>query len=357
MKTETILLNEERNVTLTAYLQEVGGEFGNIPKRPAILVLPGGGYSMCSAREADPVAFEYLKAGYQVFILRYSVGEHAAWPNPLRDYEQAMELIRSKGEAWKLYPDKVAVIGFSAGGHLAASAATIAENRPNAVILGYPVTEGETVRMCLLSAPDLIGRVDEHTAPCFVFATRTDNIVPISNTISFIGALARAGVMFESHIYAYGPHGFSVCNSSVLSPETVICNRAPQWVSDSIEWLKDMFGDFGSGQLSAPKCGRRINDDFEEVFSVDCTMGALMENERVRGLLEPMLAAANEKVKEKYGDRMKTGGPGTENEKGKAGLGAKMTLRSALQYGGVSEEAVDQLDAALRNIRKGDLKL
>ena len=71
MRVEQIVLNKERNVTLTAYLQEVGGEFRNVTKRPAMLVLPGGGYQFCSDREADPVAMPYLKAGYQVFILRF----------------------------------------------------------------------------------------------------------------------------------------------------------------------------------------------------------------------------------------------------------------------------------------------
>lgn len=64
MKAETIVLNEERNVTLTVYTQEVGGEFG-FGRRPAMLVIPGGGYAMCSDREADPVAMAYLRAGYQ----------------------------------------------------------------------------------------------------------------------------------------------------------------------------------------------------------------------------------------------------------------------------------------------------
>ena len=70
MKTEIITLSKERNVTLTAYIQNVKGEFRNISKRPAILILPGGGYQYCSDREADPVAMPYLKAGYQVFCQR-----------------------------------------------------------------------------------------------------------------------------------------------------------------------------------------------------------------------------------------------------------------------------------------------
>lgn len=141
MKTEIVTLCEERNVTLTAYLQEVGGEFAGIPRRPAALILPGGGYSMCADLEADPVAFPFLKAGYQVFVLRYSVGEASVWPNPLEDYEAAAEMIRRRAGEWKVCEDRMVVIGFSAGGHLAACAATMAEHRPNAAILGYPVIE------------------------------------------------------------------------------------------------------------------------------------------------------------------------------------------------------------------------
>ena len=93
-----------------------------------------------------PMARLLLKAGYQVFILRYSVKKDAVWPNPLKDYEQAMTLIRSKREEWNVYGDRIAVLGFSAGGHLAGCAATMAENKPNAAILGYAVTRGKTCR-------------------------------------------------------------------------------------------------------------------------------------------------------------------------------------------------------------------
>ena len=183
MKMEKIVLNEERNVELTAYIQNVGGEFNNITKRPAVLVLPGGGYKFCSAREAELIALEYLKEGYQAFVLKYSVGKNATWPNPLNDYEKAMQLIRDRAQEWNIYEDKIAVVGFSAGGHLAACAATMAQNRPNAAILGYPVINGKTVRTCEKTAPDVLQSVDENTCPCFVFATRTDGVVPVENTV------------------------------------------------------------------------------------------------------------------------------------------------------------------------------
>lgn len=253
MKSEIIVLNEERNVTLTTYIQEVGGEFPNITKRPAIIVIPGGGYQFCSDREALPVALPYIKAGYQVFILRYSVKEDAKWPNPLSDYDQAMDLIRSRADEWNIYQDKIAIIGFSAGGHLAASAATLSKNRPNAAILGYALTKGDDVKVYEKTAPDTVSAIDKDTCPCFVFSTRTDNVVSINNSIEFIIALSKHNISFESHFYSYGPHGFSIGDSSVVKPGTEISNRASNWVGDSIEWLKEVFGDFGNGSMTEPK--------------------------------------------------------------------------------------------------------
>lgn len=270
MRQEQITLNAKRNVTLTSYLLDVGGEFSHVPKRPAILVLPGGGYQFCSDREADPVALAYLEAGYHAFVLRYSVREDAVWPNPLEDYEQAMTLIRNHAEEWHIYEDKIAVIGFSAGGHLAACAATMSNVRPNAAILGYAVA-GADVKGCNPSAPDAIAAVDRHTCPCFVFAPRNDSVVPISNSIRFTEALAKNGIPFESHIYAYGPHGFSICNSAVQDQSAPVCSRVSNWVADSIAWLQDALGDFCQEGLSAPRCAAHVSGGQGPTCSADCT--------------------------------------------------------------------------------------
>lgn len=342
MRTEKIVLNEERNVTLTAYLQEVGGEFTNIVKRPAMLVLPGGGYQMCSDREADPVAMPYLKAGYQVFILRYSVKADAVWPNPLNDYEQAMELIRSKAEEWNVFEDKVAVVGFSAGGHLAAAAATMSKNRPNAAILGYAVTSAD-VKGCNPSAPDTICAVDYHTCPCFLFATRTDNVVPIANSIKFMEALDEYGIAFESHIYSHGPHGFSTCDTSVQHKDTVISSRVPNWVADSISWLKDVFGDFGDGVMTKPVCPMHVNGDREPYFSVDCTFGKLMSNPQSAAIVGAMMEQAQAAKSETSGAGMEVSGDLMQ-------MVRTMTLRDMLAFGHMPQEMVDQIDAQLKKI-------
>lgn len=328
MYQEIIQICPERKVTLTAYTQPVGGSFRYIAKRPAILILPGGGYQYCSPREADPVAFAYLKAGYQVFILNYSVGEHAAWPNPLEDVENAMTLIRGR-EDWNVYPDKVAVIGFSAGGHLAAAAATMSRNRPNAAILGYAVTS-EDVKGCNPTAPDTTRFVDRNTCPCFVFATCTDDVVPVQNSIDFTRALSQAKISFESHIYAYGPHGFSTCDSSVHDMATPVCSRVPNWVEDSIGWLKDVLGDFGDGKLTEPACGRYTCGDYEATLSIECTVGHLLADPTAAGMLEMVT--------------------GQIPEGADMSLLKKMTLRGILGFVGCPQETLRELDAKLRGI-------
>ncbi len=342
MRVEQIVLNEKRNVTLTVYLQEVGGEFRNVVKRPAMLVLPGGGYQMCSDREADPVAMPYLKAGYQVFILRYSVRADAVWPNPLEDYEQAMELIRSRAEEWNLYADKVAVIGFSAGGHLAAAAATMAKNRPNAAILGYAVTS-EDVKGCNKTAPDTICEVDFDTCPCFLFATRTDNVVPIANSIRFMEALDQYGIAFESHIYSHGPHGFSTCDTSVQHKDTVISSRVPNWVADSISWLKDVFGDYGDGEMTKPVCPVHVNGDHEPFLSADCTFGRLMSNPQSKAILDVLMAQM-----QKAGSQAAE--TGMEMNEDMAAMVNKMTLRDMLAFGNTPVSIIEQLDEQLKQI-------
>lgn len=240
MRIETITLNPSRNVTLTAYIQNVGGEFTNITTRPAMLILPGGGYELCSDLESDPVAMPYLKIGYQVFILKYSIMQNKTWPNPLNDYEQAMTLIHTNHEEWGVDPNKIGVIGFSAGGHLAGCAATMSVNRPNVAILGYALLNDD-VKKYNISAPNVTEAVDSTTCPCFIFAARDDNVVSAANSLDFTRALFSAGIPFESHIYSFGPHGFSTADSSV-QPQACLSARIPDWVPDSISWLKEYFG-------------------------------------------------------------------------------------------------------------------
>lgn len=338
---ERILLDEERGVSLTVMAQEVGGEYRGIDARPAVLILPGGGYMFCSDREAEPVALPYLKAGFQAFILRYGVLENAAWPKPLEDYERAMSLIRENAEEWHVIPDKIAVIGFSAGGHLAGAAATMSENRPNAAILGYAVLIEETAGELGLEMPNIVAHVDEKTCPCFLFATRTDSVVPIRNTLEMLSALERFHTSFETHIYAYGPHGFSTGDHAIQDADTVIPARASDWVADSIAWLRELFGDFGRDGLTAPRFRAHVNNDGEAWLSLDCTVSRFFGNPEAKRALADLIAVMREKVV--------PFAPEMSFEEMMQAVG-RMTLRELLTERQIETARFDEIDAALRKI-------
>lgn len=243
MKIETVNINHKQNVTLTAYLLDSSKELSNTHIRPAVLIFPGGGYYMVSDREAEPIAMAYLAEGYNAFILRYSVGKESSFEEALSEAEGAISMIRENADHWNTDPNKIATIGFSAGGHLAASLGTMGKSRPNALMLGYP---------CILSDPGLAftvpsvnKEVDDLTPPTFLFSTFEDQIVPIAHTLSFIEALNKQGIPFESHIFQKGIHGLSLAKSLTSNgEESLVDQDFAQWFAMSVSWLKKQFADF-----------------------------------------------------------------------------------------------------------------
>ena len=226
-------------MTLTAYIQDVGGEY-RFSRRPAMLVLPGGGYGFCSDREADPIALAYLNAGYHAFILRYTLKHAGGWPCPLEDYDAAMALLEEKADEWNIEPGKIAVSGFSAGGHLAACAASLAVHKPAAAVLVYPAILQEIADACQPGMPAPHEHVTADTCPCFIAHARDDSIVDIHSALAMATALADAGVPFEAHVYSRGGHGFSTGSDWIYnSPKTA---RLSHWVEDSIGWLDEILG-------------------------------------------------------------------------------------------------------------------
>ena len=339
LSTKELILNQGRNVSLSCMLLPVGDDYGKITRRPAVLILPGGGYSVCSDREAEVVAYPYLTAGYHAFVLRYSVAEHRTWPNPLNDYEHAMELIRANADEWNLMPDKIAVIGFSAGGHLAACAATVAKNKPNAAILGYAALELGIAQACQpgteIIAP--VDHIDGNTCPCFLFAARDDNVVPIQNSLNFQSRLAKFGIQFESHIYAYGGHGFSTGAPSVIG--TGICDRIPNWVNDSIGWLGDVLGCLTADGIGNPVCPAKIDGNNEMVLNVDCTLGYLQQQEQAQAVLAPVFGVIDAVIRGRF-----------TNVEGAYSVLRPATLRSLMITIGKSGEDIASLDCLLRKI-------
>lgn len=275
MKAIEIVLDKENAVRLNAYLHEYSNEYAGISKRPAVLVLPGGGYAVCSDREADAPAFCFLNAGFHAIILRYTTKDKRGWPAPLEDYEKAMEYISAHAEEWGIDRERIAVCGFSAGGHLAACAATVAEHKPAAAILGYAALDRELVSVIAPEAPVPTQSVNGDTCPCFLFGPRTDAIVDISNTIEFERQLVKYGIAFESHIYGAGQHGFTTGASELNGKD--LTPRARNWVNDGIAWLQELWGMLTANGYGKPLFDRKINGNSEKNLSVYCTYGYLSQ--------------------------------------------------------------------------------
>ena len=131
------------NAQLTCYLQDPCTEMPALDRCPAILIFPGGAYAFCSDREADPVALAFLNAGYNAFVLRYSVSQNCpveeVYINAFAEAQEAMDYLHQNAGDLHIDPEQIAVVGFSAGGHLAASVGTMGRVRPAAMLLGYAV--------------------------------------------------------------------------------------------------------------------------------------------------------------------------------------------------------------------------
>lgn len=279
---------------LTCYVQEPSAELATAATRPAVLVLPGGGYFMTSDREAEPVALAYLAEGFNAFVLRYAVGAESPFEMSFDDAKAALGWIREHAAELHIDPAKVAVVGFSAGGHLAASLATAAEEKPDALVAGYPVTLeefGPPVGKELLDVPS---HVSSQTPPTFLFSTSDDTVVPIRNSIAFLAALAEHGVPFESHIYLLGPHGLSLAKPLTANGQgPMVEGSVAQWLPESVRFLRTVFGEFATE--GEPESFRTLVD--RRRLGLDMPLGRLVADERAADAVlrhAPALAAALE---------------------------------------------------------------
>lgn len=203
----------------------------------AVIVAPGGGYRALSMNKEGRLPAAYLNSlGVAAFVLKYRLGPKYHHPIELGDMQRAIRIVRTRAAEWHIAPDRIGVMGFSAGGHLASTASTYfdkgsatpadaidrAGSRPDFAILAYPVitlTEPWTHQG---SRTNLLGdkpdadlarrlstdtRVTPETPPTFLFHTNADTGVPVENSVHYFLALRKAGVPAEMHIFKDGPHG------------------------------------------------------------------------------------------------------------------------------------------------------
>ena len=223
----------------------------------AIIVFPGGGYSHLSEiKEGSDVAKWLNSLGISAFVVKYRLGMRYHQPNQLLDAARAMRTVRAKAKEWNIDANRIGILGFSAGGHLASTLGTHFDagrseakdeverlsSRPDLMILIYPViTMGEFAhqgsKLNLLGPdplPELVKRysnelqITKETPPTFLVHTMTDKTVPVENSLMFVAGLRKAGVPFELHLYEQGPHGFG------LAPADPILAT---WAARCADWL------------------------------------------------------------------------------------------------------------------------
>lgn len=232
--------------------------------RPAMLVVPGGGYTFVSEREAEPVALAYVGSGFASFVLQYTV--NTPHPVPLQEAAMAVVYIRENARKYAINKNYVAAIGFSAGGHLVGTLATLFDApevkellstrtesaRPDAVVLSYAVISTQTrTHSCTaqtISGGDLQlctrlsveNCIDGNSSPAFIWHTRNDELVPIQNAFMAAQSYENAGVPYELHIFEDGRHGLSVCSIDTENEWEgceKIANVRP-WFDLSVNWLR-----------------------------------------------------------------------------------------------------------------------
>ena len=235
-------------------------------KRPALIVVPGGGYGMVSKREAEPVALAFLARGFQAFVLTYTIGGEngISYPEQLIEVGAAVDYVKKNAEKLHVNKDEVFVVGFSAGGHLTCNlsveyasvsnkAGQELDCKPTAVGLGYPVISyknghvysyeqllygyTDEAKEELMKTLNLNEVVTADTTPAFIWATATDNAVPVDNSIRYAQALSEKGVDFELHIYADGVHGLSTCDEEI-NPKGAHLARTSKWLDDCAAFFR-----------------------------------------------------------------------------------------------------------------------
>ncbi|MDN5285952.1 MAG: alpha/beta hydrolase [Mucilaginibacter sp.] len=241
--------------TITPYLPAKGKANGT-----AIIVCPGGGYAvLASAHEGTAIAQEFNKIGVTAFVLKYRLPSDDIMPDkaigPLQDAQTAIQMVRKRAAEWGIDPNKIGIIGFSAGGHLASTVGThfdkpVIENkenislRPDFMMLIYPVITFTDRFAHTGSRKNLIGvspstvqvelysnelQVRANTPPTFLVHAQDDKTVPVQNSIMFYDALVKYRVKGELHVFQEGGHGFGLNNPK----------NKDKWFDWATNWLDE----------------------------------------------------------------------------------------------------------------------
>ena len=263
-----IYLEGEEDAYLDCYIAD------SIPHfiRKAMLVIPGGGYGqVCSDREGEPIAQAFIPYGYNAFVLHYYVGKEKPFPIQLIQVAKAIKHIKDHADEYGLDSDQLFISGFSAGGHLAASAGVLWKhpaigeavempygyNKPRGVMLIYPVISAVEPYSHMGSIRNLLAtrepteeqcypvsiekNVDADSAPAFLVHTSNDQVVDVRNSLVLGAAYREAGLQFELHVYPDAPHGWGLGNAITSKGRANYEDFAmSEWVRMAAYWAEHL---------------------------------------------------------------------------------------------------------------------
>ncbi len=259
-------LQYQKIATLEGYILPESPARSANQKHPAVIICPGGGYNTVNVVPCQPMAMSFCANGISAFILDYSCTP-VHFPTQLAELATAVAFVRQNAEKWHIDPDKIAVAGFSAGGHLAASLGvywnteTVAslgfqpqKVKPNALVLGYPVLStrkgwdrwtftnllGEEgyANAELLNIVSLENHVTSDVPQTFFWHTFEDEKVPVQNAFIFCEKVADMGKRVECHVFPKGVHALGIANWLVQSPENIHKN-VDKWLGFACDFLHD----------------------------------------------------------------------------------------------------------------------
>lgn len=241
-------------------------------EHPAIIVFPGGGYLSISCSEAEPVALTFLEEGFSTFVLNYSCDDKCLWPQALHEILWSIWQVRSHAKEWEINPDAISVMGFSAGGGMAAIAATqwntegvvkileapdLESLKPNAAILGYGDFDATKLISTGFLTPDAYGKapsegdihfdpvkfIGKHTPPVFIWHGRRDDAVPSYITMDFVSKLEEFDISYELHMFDFAGHGMTVFNRTTDSDNYDMrkFRNVSKWTKMAANWLMNTF--------------------------------------------------------------------------------------------------------------------
>lgn len=209
-----------------------------------VLVLPGGGYTYCEPREAEPIAVSYFAEGFHPAVLTYieEIDNVAfQWDNVYNRTEEALLLLHLKSQQWNIHQQRISIVGFSAGGHLALCVAARCSEYLHAVILGYPLVLNSLGQLLHSSLPDVMKELHENMPPVFLYSTWEDHTVPVRNSLYLLQGLLEHHVFCESHIYQWGHHGLALAKEWCAKGNSKdIDERVASWLSLSVSWLHQL---------------------------------------------------------------------------------------------------------------------